>query len=65
MSEEEKDAIAFSKFIQRKRLMRMGKTSKQRGGGMGTPGFNSGLDAYLELIKKNFDMIYQKEEESR
>jgi len=67
MSEEEKDAIAFRKYIQRKRIMRMGNGGKQKGFGRDSfaNGFNGGMDTYLELIKRNFEIINEKEEELR
>ena len=60
MSEEEKDAILFRKFIYRKKMQRLNKNSKNKIGGQG-----DGTDAYLDLIKRNFDMINEKEEEIR
>ena len=65
MSEEEKEANNFRRFIQRKRFERMNGGKEKAYKASFAAGFNSGCDTYLELIKKNFDRINEREEELR
>jgi glutamate synthase domain-containing protein 1 len=68
MSEEEKEAMVYKKYIQRKKIKRIKDSKKIRGSGgpNGTKkrgdGALGGHELFMQLIKKQFDDINTKEE---